>query len=101
MHANLLWRVVSLLDFVWKGEFRFFCFVLAFSSHCPSTPRYYDGTPFHRLVPNFVLQGGERDHDGGACFPNGPLETELNARLRFTARGVVVSCNWRVSVRLE
>ena len=54
---------------------------------------YYNGTIFHRIVPEFVIQGGdptgtgfggESIYDGGKAFP-----AEFHQRLRFTHRGIV------------
>ena len=54
---------------------------------------YYTGTIFHRIVPEFIIQGGdptgtgyggESIYDGGKPFP-----AEFNQRLRFSHRGIV------------
>lgn len=54
---------------------------------------YYTGTIFHRIVPEFIIQGGdptgtgyggESVYDGGKPFP-----AELHQRLRFSHRGIV------------
>lgn len=58
---------------------------------------YYDNTIFHRLVPNFIIQGGdptgtgsggESSHDGGA-----PFADEFHSRLKFNRRGVLGMAN--------
>ncbi|CAF4057610.1 unnamed protein product, partial [Rotaria sp. Silwood1] len=67
-----------------------------FSKECPLACRnfvqscmdgYYDGTVFHRVVPNFIAQGGA---------PTGTGEffaDEFHARLRFNRRGLVGMVN--------
>ena len=54
---------------------------------------YYTQCPFHRLVRDFVLQGGDPTgtgdggvsvYEGGRAFP-----AEMHSRLRFTHRGIV------------
>ena len=58
---------------------------------------YYDNTIFHRLVPDFIIQGGDptgtgsggqSSHDGGA-----PFEDEFHSRLRFNRRGLLGMAN--------
>ncbi|POR37776.1 Peptidyl-prolyl isomerase CWC27 [Tolypocladium paradoxum] len=81
---------------------------------------YYDGTIFHRLVPNFILQGGdptgtgnggESIYDGGAFSGDlapwpmderrgknaGPaginFKDEFHSRLKFNRRGLLAMAN--------
>lgn len=81
---------------------------------------YYDGTIFHRLVPNFILQGGdptgtgnggESIYDGGAfggdldpwpmdqrygknAGPTGiNFKDEFHSRLKFNRRGLLAMAN--------
>lgn len=81
---------------------------------------YYDGTIFHRLVPNFILQGGdptgtanggESIYDGGAFSDDlgpwpmderrgknaGPtginFKDEFHSRLKFNRRGLLAMAN--------
>ena len=58
---------------------------------------YYDNTIFHRLVPDFIVQGGDptgtgsggqSSHDGGL-----PFQDELHSRLRFNRRGLLGMAN--------
>ncbi|KAL7799765.1 cyclophilin-like domain-containing protein [Trichoderma ceciliae] len=89
-----------------------------FLQHC--LDGYYDGTTFHRLVPNFILQGGdptgtgnggESIYDGGAfggdldpwpmdqrhgrnAGPNGiNFKDEFHSRLKINRRGILAMAN--------
>ncbi|PVG00743.1 cyclophilin-like protein [Serendipita vermifera] len=56
---------------------------------------YYDGVIFHRVVPNFLVQTGDRTGtgSGGESFYGEPFDDETHPRLRFTHRGLVAMAN--------
>ncbi|KAL4066093.1 cyclophilin-like protein [Scleroderma citrinum] len=56
---------------------------------------YYDGVIFHRIVPGFLVQTGDRTGTGagGESFYGEPFEDEIHPRLRFTHRGLVGMAN--------
>lgn len=57
---------------------------------------YYDGTVFHRLVPGFIIQGGDPTGtgDGGeAIYDGGVFEDEFHSRLKFNRRGLLGMAN--------
>ncbi|CAD7960969.1 unnamed protein product [Amoebophrya sp. A25] len=67
-----------------------------FLRHCESG--YYTGTCFHRLVSNFVLQGGDGENGDGtggvSAFEDGrPFADEFDARLQFEKRGTLAMAN--------
>lgn len=52
---------------------------------------YYDNTIFHRVVPGFMIQGGDPTGtgQGGESIFGQPFQDEFHQRLRFTHRGIV------------
>uniref|UniRef100_A0A1I7UUN6 Spliceosome-associated protein CWC27 homolog n=1 Tax=Caenorhabditis tropicalis TaxID=1561998 RepID=A0A1I7UUN6_9PELO len=56
---------------------------------------YYKGTVFHRLVKNFILQGGDPTGTGtgGESIYGKPFKDELHQRLKFNRRGIVGMAN--------
>ncbi|GIQ80596.1 cyclophilin-type peptidyl-prolyl cis-trans isomerase [Kipferlia bialata] len=47
---------------------------------------YYDGTPFNRVISEYLVQGGDRG-DGGGCIYDKPYPIEKQVRVRFNKRG--------------
>ncbi|KAF9480335.1 cyclophilin-like protein [Pholiota conissans] len=56
---------------------------------------YYDGVIFHRVVPGFLVQTGDKTGTGGGgeSFYGEPFEDEIHPRLRFPHRGIVAMAN--------
>lgn len=58
---------------------------------------YYNGTKFHRLIPGFVLQGGDptgTGRGGESAFGSGkPFKDEFDTRLQHSQRGVLSMAN--------
>ncbi|KAI5818975.1 cyclophilin-like domain-containing protein, partial [Pyronema omphalodes] len=72
---------------------------------CPLTVRnflqlcydgYYTNTIFHRLVPGFILQGGDptgTGHGGDSIYPTGTFADEFHPRIRYNRRGLLGMAN--------
>ncbi|KAI5620108.1 peptidyl-prolyl cis-trans isomerase CWC27-like isoform X1 [Silurus asotus] len=56
---------------------------------------YYNGTVFHRVVPDFIIQGGDPTGTGtgGESIYGRPFKDEFHSRLRFIRRGLVAMAN--------
>ncbi|CAJ1070104.1 spliceosome-associated protein CWC27 homolog isoform X1 [Xyrichtys novacula] len=56
---------------------------------------YYDGTIFHRVVREFIVQGGDPTGTGtgGDSIYGRPFKDEFHSRLRFNRRGLVAMAN--------
>ncbi|KAK3077466.1 hypothetical protein LTS18_010186 [Coniosporium uncinatum] len=57
-----------------------------FLQHC--LDGYYGATIFHRLVPGFIVQGGESAVNDGK-----PFADEFHTRLKFNRRGLLGMAN--------
>lgn len=66
-----------------------------FLQHC--LDGYYDHTIFHRIVPNFIIQGGDPTGTGGggvsAINGGAGFEDEFHSRLKFNRRGLLGMAN--------
>lgn len=56
---------------------------------------HFSGTIFHRIVPDFIVQGGDPNGDGtgGESIYGHPFKDEFHTRLRFNRRGLVAMAN--------
>ncbi|XP_023278105.1 peptidyl-prolyl cis-trans isomerase CWC27 homolog [Seriola lalandi dorsalis] len=56
---------------------------------------YYDGTIFHRVVHDFIIQGGDPTGTGtgGESIYGRTFKDEFHSRLRFNRRGLVAMAN--------
>ncbi|KAI3660735.1 hypothetical protein MP638_001046 [Amoeboaphelidium occidentale] len=56
---------------------------------------YFNDTIFHRLVPRFIIQGGDPTGtgEGGESIYGKPFEDEFHQRLKFNHRGIVAMAN--------
>ncbi|KAI9007905.1 hypothetical protein CLU79DRAFT_829608 [Phycomyces nitens] len=56
---------------------------------------YYDNTIFHRIVPHFIIQGGDPTGTGhgGESIYDESFPDEFHSRLRFIRRGLVGMAN--------
>merc|ERR1712224_1053465 len=72
--------------------------------HAPRTCRnfyelakrgFYDNTPFHRIVTNFVIQGGDPTGTGrgGESIYGPTFEDEIHPQLKHTGAGVLSMAN--------
>lgn len=50
--------------------------------------KFYDGLNFHRVIPNFVVQGGCPNGDGRGG-PGHTIPCEVNAKRQFHDKGVL------------
>ncbi|VDB93974.1 Bgt-2141 [Blumeria graminis f. sp. tritici] len=64
-----------------------------FLQHC--LDGYYDNTIFHRLVPNFILQGGDPTGtgNGGESIYDCGFKDEFHSRIKFNRRGLLGMAN--------
>lgn len=66
-----------------------------FLQHC--LDGYYNNTIFHRLVPGFIIQGGDPTGTGSggisAINDGEPFQDEFHSRLKFNRRGLLGMAN--------
>jgi cyclophilin family peptidyl-prolyl cis-trans isomerase len=56
------------------------------------TPNFYNGLTFHRIIKNFMIQGGDPAGTGSGG-PNYQFDDEYNANLQFTSSGILAMAN--------
>lgn len=56
---------------------------------------YYDGVTFHRVIKNFMIQGGDPTATGagGASLWGGPFIDEFNPSVKFDKTGLLAMAN--------
>lgn len=56
---------------------------------------YYDGTKYHRIIRDFVIQGGDPTGTGrgGESIYGGKFEDEIHPELRHTGAGILSMAN--------
>lgn len=56
---------------------------------------YYDGIIFHRVIPDFMIQGGDPTGTGrgGESLWGGKFEDEFSSGLSFTKKGILAMAN--------
>lgn len=56
---------------------------------------YYNGTPFHRIIADFMIQGGDPTGTGrgGTSIYGEKFEDEFTPELRFVGAGVLAMAN--------
>lgn len=75
-----------------------------YSNHAPKTCKnfaelsrrgYYDGLVFHRIIPNFMIQGGDPTGTGrgGSSIYGEKFEDEISPSLKHTGAGILSMAN--------
>ncbi|BGO97843.1 putative Peptidyl-prolyl cis-trans isomerase C, mitochondrial (putative) [Rhodotorula toruloides] len=75
-----------------------------YDQHAPKTCRnfvelskrgYYQGTVFHRIIADFMIQGGDPTGTGrgGTSIYGDRFEDEIHPELRFTGAGILAMAN--------
>lgn len=56
---------------------------------------YYNACPFHRVIPNFMIQGGDPTGTGrgGSSIYGGKFEDEIREDLKHTGAGILSMAN--------
>lgn len=57
---------------------------------------YYNDTIFHRVIPNFMIQGGDptgTGRGGSSIFESGKFKDEISPQLKHTGAGILSMAN--------
>ncbi|MFW5415534.1 peptidylprolyl isomerase [Nocardiopsis sp. CNT-189] len=63
-----------------------------FAELAEGDPGFYDGTVFHRVIPDFMIQGGDPDGTG-AGGPGYTFDDEIDESLTFAEPGMLAMAN--------
>ncbi|KAJ3112094.1 hypothetical protein HK100_002455 [Physocladia obscura] len=77
-------------------EVRYYCWNEALNSPHSSLEGYYDDTVFHRVVKDFIVQGGDptgTGFGGDSIYPDGSFADEFHSRIKFSKRGLLAMAN--------
>lgn len=75
-----------------------------YTDHAPRTCKnfatlvergYYNGCPFHRVIPDFMIQGGDPTGTGrgGSSIYGGKFQDEIHPSLKHTGAGILSMAN--------
>jgi peptidyl-prolyl cis-trans isomerase-like 1 len=75
-----------------------------YTDHAPRTCKnfltlvergYYNSCPFHRIIPDFMIQGGDPTGTGrgGSSIYGGKFEDEIHPSLKHTGAGILSMAN--------
>lgn len=57
---------------------------------------YFNGTTFHRVVKDFIIQGGDPSgtgYGGESIYPEGLFKDEFHSRIKYSRRGMLACAN--------
>ncbi|KAJ2556257.1 Peptidyl-prolyl cis-trans isomerase-like 1, partial [Coemansia sp. RSA 1836] len=60
-----------------------------------ATKKYYNGVVFHRIIPGFMIQGGDPTGTGrgGKSIYGGKFQDEITKQLKHTGAGILSMAN--------
>ncbi len=75
------------------GNFVALCEGKQTNSGKPVGQPFYDGITFHRVIPNFMIQGGDAAGNGSGSMTSYKFGDEFDPSLRFTGPGILAMAN--------